>query len=87
MLWARYSGSDVEIDGYTEEYSWGDHKVSFCHCPKCGCTTHWCSHQKADVIGVNARLFDHFEQHGIENVEYSFGGDPVKTRVLEDANG
>lgn len=87
MLWARYADSEVEISGYTEEYSFGDETIAFCHCPKCGCTTHWCSRKKSGSVGVNARLFDHFEQEGVDRVEFRFAGEPVRVRSLEKARG
>lgn len=89
MLWAHYSEEEVGTDGYTEPYCWGDEKVRFHHCPKCGCTTHWqaTSHARRKV-GVNARLIDGFEEKGgADTSRFSFSGRPVEVRLLEGANG
>jgi hypothetical protein len=87
MLWARYKDREVGVQGYTEPYSFGEKSICFCHCPKCGCTTHWQSLRVGGDVGVNVRLIDGFEQTGGEDVRYSFGGAPVRVQMLEDANG
>jgi len=89
MLWARYPRSEVATQGYTEDYCWGDKTISFCHCPVCGCTTHWYSLKRdGGDVGVNARLVDGFEEiGGISASRYSFRGDAVPVQLLEGANG
>jgi hypothetical protein len=89
MLWAHYPEGDVVVDGYTEPYSWGDHNIGFCHCARCGCTTHWkCTRRGDGEMGVNARLIDGFcEQGGAETSRYFYDGERVGVRMLEGANG
>ena len=87
MLWAHYPEHEVGVDGNTEPYTWGDETICFCHCPKCGCTTHWQSLRKGGHTGVNARLIDSFTEAGFENAQYSFGGEAVPVHTLEGANG
>ena len=90
MLWAHYGGGEVATDGFTEDYSWGDRTICFCHCPKCGCTTHWQSNTEGEraKMGVNARLIDGFtEDGGGAASRYSFGGAAAEMRLLQGANG
>ena len=89
MLWAHYSEEEVGTDGYTEGYSWGSGNLCFCHCPNCGCTTHWHSTKKDGAkMGVNARLVDGFQESGgASSSRYSFGNGPVEVRQLEGATG
>lgn len=88
MLWAEYPHTQVATEGYTESYSWGDRRICFCHCPKCGCTTHWHSITGTGRMGVNARLIDGFEEaEEIEDLHFGFGNGPVETRLLVGANG
>lgn len=88
MLWAEYRHEEVATEGFTEGYSWGDRTICFCHCPKCGCTTHWHSIAGDGRIGINARLIDGFEETGgVDASRYAFGDGPVETRLLAGANG
>ena len=86
MLWAEYAHSEAAADGNTEPYSWGDRSICFCHCPKCGCTTHWHSMTDSARIGVNARLIDGFEESAGASA-FTFGNGPVEVRLLQGANG
>jgi hypothetical protein len=86
MLWAEYAATEAATAGNTEPYSFGDKNICFCHCPKCGCTTHWHSIGGERRIGVNARLIDGFEEKGVGG-SFSFGDGPVATRHLQGANG
>lgn len=86
MLWAEYPESEAATAGNTEPYSWGRETICFCHCPKCGCTTHWYSLTGPPRLGVNARLIDGFEQKAAAGA-FSFGDGPVAVRLLEGAAG
>ena len=89
MLWVHYDDSEVTIDGFTEPYAWGDRTISFHHCPKCGCTTHWHSIVRTGgKVGVNARLIDDFRQEGgARTSTYFFGERPARLTVRTGANG
>ena len=89
MLWAHYPEEDVHTDGFTEGYVWGSGTISFHHCPKCGCTTHWLpTGRGSGRIGVNARLISGFEEEGGASTStYSFSGTPVELQLLSGANG
>ena len=59
VLWAYYSPVQVHIianDTSTDRYCWGDKSIEFHRCRNCGCVTHWAAAQRADRMGVNARL-------------------------------
>jgi len=89
MVWAHYPEGEVGIVGYTEPYSWGDETICFCHCSKCGCTTHWHAiGERSGTMGVNARLLDGFElTRNTATGRYAFHGEPLEVRLLEGANG
>ena len=58
-LWSYFGKADVEIDGPTSSYSWGERHIIFHFCPTCGCTTHWSpADPGGDRMGVNTRLLD-----------------------------
>jgi hypothetical protein len=62
-LWAYYKAATVRIEhepGATAEYLWGDRRLRFVRCARCGCVTHWERAQRtpASRMGVNARLFE-----------------------------
>jgi len=86
MLWAEYAEGEAAADGNTEPYSFGAATICFCHCPKCGCTTHWHSITGPARIGVNARLIDGFEVE-THPTAFSYGHGPVEVRLLEGADG
>jgi len=61
--WAYYHPDEVRIiaaPDATGAYSWDDESLAFHHCRTCGCTTYWSAliAEKADRMGVNARLMD-----------------------------
>jgi len=89
MLWAHYPDAQVAVDGFTEGYAWGDETITFHHCPKCGCTTHWQSIVRTGgEMAVNARLIDGFaEAGGATTSTYTFSGRPVTLRQLHGARG
>jgi hypothetical protein len=62
-LWAYYRAGTLRIEhapGATAEYRWGDRRLRFVRCARCGCVTHWQSVQgtAASRMGVNARMFE-----------------------------
>lgn len=62
-LWAYYQASTVRIvaePGKTDEYSWGDKRLKFVRCARCGCVVCWqrVLATRDSRIGVNARNFD-----------------------------
>jgi hypothetical protein len=90
MLWAHYPDNEMQTDGFTEAYVWGDGRAAFHHCPKCGCTTHW--HATAGAAGrrggVNARLIEDFREiGGADTSRYAFGERPVGLEWRKGANG
>ena len=88
MLWAISPEANSTVDGNTEGYSWGDEHISFHHCPKCGCTTHWQSLSGSHKMGVNVRLLDGFSESTDQgNSSYSFGEQPLDLVTLRGANG
>jgi hypothetical protein len=59
-LWAYYKVGDVRIHAKPramESYTWGDKRLTFVRCAKCGCITHWepVQKKKRDRMGVNTR--------------------------------
>jgi hypothetical protein len=46
--------------GAGAEYLWGDRRLRFVRCARCGCVTHWerARGALASRMGVNARLFE-----------------------------
>ena len=88
-LWAHYPEGQVTVQGYTEEYAWGERTITFHHCPKCGCTTHWRSNGRVSGrVGVNARLIDGFhEEGGARTSTYRFGDQQVDVTISHGANG
>lgn len=40
-IWVYSDRSNVQIEGATIEYAWGDKNISFHSCSTCGCTSHW----------------------------------------------
>lgn len=62
-LWAYYRASEVRIlaaPGATDEYAWGEKRLTFVRCRRCGCVTHWAPLKPGlpDRMGVNARNFE-----------------------------
>jgi hypothetical protein len=62
-LWAYYRGATVRVEhepGATAEYLWGDRRLRFVRCARCGCVTHWERARRSPTgrMGVNARLFE-----------------------------
>jgi hypothetical protein len=62
-LWAYYRADTVRVEhkpGATADYLWGDRRLRFVRCARCGCVTHWerARRVRASRMGVNARLFD-----------------------------
>ncbi len=59
-LWAYYSPRTVQVSpasGATDGYMWGERRIEFHRCKRCGCVTHWAPAQEGlDRMGVNARL-------------------------------
>ena len=69
--WGYFSQSQVVIEGSTNGYQRADYPepaVEMRFCPKCGTTTHWVltEHFEGDRVGVNMRIFEPGEVHGIE---------------------
>lgn len=59
-LWAYYKAHAVRVSGRTATYRWGDRRLEFHRCRRCGCLTH---HERAkkrrdSTVGVNMRNFD-----------------------------
>lgn len=75
-LWAYYKASEVRVEGATSDYAWGDQRLRFVRCARCGCVTHWERvHPTATSrVGVNARNFE----------PDSLG--PVRIRLLDGAS-
>lgn len=62
-LWAYYRARSVRVEharGAIDAYRWGERRIRFVRCARCGCVTHWeRARPPADArIGVNARMFD-----------------------------
>lgn len=62
-LWAYYRAGTVTIEhepGATARYLWGDRRLRFVRCARCGCVTHWERVERTPEsrMGVNARLFE-----------------------------
>ena len=62
-LWAYYKAGTVRVEharGATSAYLWGDRRLKFVRCARCGCVTHWERSRRtpASRTGVNARLFE-----------------------------
>jgi len=58
-LWAYYPREQVAVHpgGPSTPYMWGDCVLSFHHCDRCGCVTHWSMMDPArNKIAINARL-------------------------------
>ncbi len=63
VLWAYYQANTVRVHGAPKAlagYVWGDKRIRFVRCARCGCVTHWEATQPAVTsrMGVNARNFD-----------------------------
>jgi hypothetical protein len=66
-LVAYYPPDDVQVEGETVPYIWGDRMIGLHHCPVCGCGTHWATlGEDFGKMGVNARLFDGFDPTKVE---------------------
>lgn len=70
-VWGYYEGADVAVSGVTRPYRRGDHEtptVEMHSCPTCATTTHWITteHFAGERTGVNARIFEPAELHGVE---------------------
>lgn len=56
-LMAYYKPADVEIDGETDVYMWGDRSLRLHRCKTCGNVTHWSPvDSTVERMGLNARL-------------------------------
>lgn len=59
LLWAYYSPAQVQVNGPTDTYVWGDRSLALHRCRTCGCVSHWVAFDPGyDRMGVNARLLD-----------------------------
>ena len=81
-LWAYYREDEVRFTAgadATDSYAWGDRLLAFHRCRTCGCTTHWqgLSPERANRMGVNARLLDPKDIAGIR-VRHLDGADTWK---------
>lgn len=61
-LWAYFKAATVQVHAkprVLQSYSWGDKRLKFVRCGRCGCITHWERVQKTpdSRMGVNARNF------------------------------
>lgn len=70
-LWAYYDVKEVQINGESEGYLWGDKELTFHRCRGCGCVTHWWPTDKAQIatqMGINCRILEmeDFEKLEIE---------------------
>ena len=79
-LVAYYDPAEVEAEGETVAYVWGDRLLAIHHCPVCGCGTHWRALDEAlagqlpdDLrrslerrMGINARMLDGFDPAAVE---------------------
>jgi hypothetical protein len=62
-LWAYYKAATVRVEhkrGATADYLWGERRLRFVRCARCGCVTHWefARRSPKSRMGVNARLLD-----------------------------
>ncbi len=75
-LWAYYPATQVQVAGATSDYAWGDRRLRFVRCSRCGCVTHWerIVPTASARVGVNARNFD----------PVALG--PVRIRLLDGAD-
>ena len=60
-LWGYFKPNEVKIScdsDVLESYTWSYEYLSFCHCKKCGCVTHYQTLEKADtpVTALNFRM-------------------------------
>jgi hypothetical protein len=39
--WCHTAIENVQVDGPTRTYAWGDKTIQFHSCVTCGCTSHW----------------------------------------------
>lgn len=67
-LWAYYHPKEVKIEGEpTDFYIWGEKRIEFHRCKKCGCVTHWAPvDENASEMGINCRML---EWQDLENYE------------------
>jgi len=61
--WAEYPLDKISIESKLSApviYSWGDKCINFCHCPICGCTTHYLTNIEAEPkrFKLNARMLE-----------------------------
>ena len=61
--WAYYASKDVQVrsePGTLKTYRWGEERIEFAHCRRCGCMTHYESVEKGDDarFAVNARMME-----------------------------
>ena len=64
---AYYPPADVQVEGETTAYVWGDRCIGIHHCPVCGCGTHWKTlGEDFGRMGVHARLLDGFDVAKVE---------------------
>lgn len=77
-LMAYYKLSEVEINGETDVYMWGDRCMEFHRCKACGCHTHWWPvDTSSDRLGVNMRMMDPTVMEGVRVRRFD-GGDTWK---------
>ena len=58
-LWGYYDPAEVDFQGETARYIWGDRMLALHHCPHCGVTIAW-TPLDPDYrrMGVNARVLE-----------------------------
>lgn len=62
-LWGSYKNAEVTVNAEPDSlgnYAHGDEYLTFHHCKKCGCVTHYTANEKAEMdrIAVNFRMVD-----------------------------
>ena len=62
-LWAYYDAASVVVEHAsraTVGYLWGEGRIRFVRCARCGCVAYWerARRSSSGRMGVNARLFD-----------------------------
>jgi hypothetical protein len=76
VLWAYYQPEEVQIEGETEFYVWGDKEIQFHRCKRCGCVTRWAPADKThEILVVNCRML---EMEDLEKFEIKKSDGPKK---------
>jgi hypothetical protein len=66
-LMTYFPDNQVEVEGETVAYIWGDRMIGIHHCPTCGCFTHWKTlGEDFGRMGINARLLEDFDPAAVE---------------------